>query len=171
MNDVSGAISTVSRNDSTVSHSSTEAELKALDMICREVVYMRRILEFLGFKQDAATKIFVDNKSAIELCTLLKVNSKVKHINVRIHYIRELVNERVVELCFIPSELNVADVLTKALVRVLHERHVRILLYGHQGCSPINPIFYASYEHYMNVLEMDNELLLCTSEECNAMYM
>ena len=69
LNTDSGAISSTSRNDTTVSHSSTEAELKAIDMVCREVVYFRKLLEFLGHAQAEPTAIYVDNKSAIELCS------------------------------------------------------------------------------------------------------
>lgn len=67
LNRNSGAISSVSKNDTTVSHSSTEPEIKAIDMISREIVCLRSMLEFLGHKQLEPTKIYVDNKSAIEL--------------------------------------------------------------------------------------------------------
>ena len=148
-----GAISSISRNDTTVSHSSTEAEIKAIDMICREIVSVRAQLEFMGYEQTRATKICVDNRSAIEICKTLKVRSAVKHINVRINYIRELINARVIELVFVPSKYNVADVLTKALARLEHERHTRILLEGHQGNMEEDILMYVqTYEYYCNMI-------------------
>jgi len=169
LNKTSGAVSSISRNDSTVSHSSTEAEIKAIDMMCREIVRMRQLLEFLGCKQDEPTVLFVDNTSAIELCRTLKTTSKTGHINVRIHYIRELINARVVVLMFIPSTLNVSDILTKALVRALHERHTTILLRGHGAIQDGTTLFlsvldYPTQDNYFNDIENEgaSEMLLAT---------
>jgi hypothetical protein len=147
----SGAIYSFSTNDTTVSHSSTEAEIKAIDKVAREVVYQRDVLEFLGQKQEKPTRIYVDNKSAIELCRTLKVKTKVKHVNIRIHYIRELINNKVIELVFVPTEYNVADVLTKGLRPELHERHTGVLLYGHEDVD-------ASYMMNCVVYSIDMEL-------------
>lgn len=87
----------------------------------------------MGYKFDAATTIYVDNKSAIELCSTLKMTHKTKHINMRINYIRELINKRMVSLSFIPTEYNVADVLTKPLAAKSHNRHCNVLMFGHNG--------------------------------------
>jgi len=153
MNYDCGAISSISRNDTTISHSSTEAEIKAIDMICREIVSVRAQLEFLGYGQMQPTKICVDNRSAIEICKTLKVRSAVKHINVRINYIRELINARVIELVFVPSKYNVADVLTKALARQDHERHTKILLEGHTGNVEEDILMcIQTYEYYCNMI-------------------
>lgn len=166
LNHDSGSISNISRNDTTVSHSSTEAEIKAIDMICREIVYMRKVLAFVGQTQTNATRVYVDNKSAIELCRLLKATNKVKHINVKIHYIRELINERVIELVFVPTDYNVADVLTKALDRTKHERHTDVLLHGHRKHLHQDRLPFESYEFYMNIAENEiaAEEYLCISE-------
>lgn len=133
-----GAIHSYSTLDSLVSHSSTEAEIKAIDKLCREVVFLREVLKFMGYEQVNPTIIYVDNKSAIEICKTLKMTRKTKHINMRINYIRELINARVIELHFVRSELNVADVLTKPLCRDPHVRHTKVLLHGHNGVCPID---------------------------------
>ena len=163
LNEDCGAISSISRNDTTVSHSSTEAEIKAIDMICREIVVVRSLLEFLGQKQVNPTKVYVDNRSAIEICRTLKVRSAVKHINVRINYIRELINARVIELVFIPSKYNVADVLTKPLGRSNHDRHTLTLLEGHlQNDEDGILMSIETFEHYWNMVsneEAAEELL------------
>lgn len=155
LNKTSGAISSYSRNDTTVSHSSCEAEIKAIDMMCREIIHMRQLLEFLGCKQEGPTVLYVDNKSAIELCNTLKVSHKTGHINVRIHYIRELINARLVTLTFVPSELNVSDILTKQLGRTPHERHTTVLLEGHQAIEDGATLFlsiqdFPTQDYYLN---------------------
>jgi exoribonuclease II len=76
------------------------------------------------------TRIYMDNKSAIQLCEIFKINHKVRHINIRINYIRELINNKVIELHFIASNFNVADVLTKPLASESFHQHSNILLYG-----------------------------------------
>jgi len=153
LNRTSGAISCISKNDTTVSHSSTEPEIKAIDMTCREVVCLRSTLKFLGQEQTKPTKIYVDNKSAIELCRTLKVRHNIRHINVRINYIRELINSRVVELVFVPSEWNIADVLTKALCKDVHDHHVNVLLHGHNHMGDNNLYMSTTnMDHYMNII-------------------
>jgi hypothetical protein len=126
----SGSVLTLSKKDTTVSHSSTEAEIKAIDMAIRSIIYLRNLLQELGFKQINPTKLYVDNKSAIQICNTLKADSKVKHINIRIHYIREQINAGNIELIFIPTTHNVADVLTKPLPKAAYVAYRNRLLHG-----------------------------------------
>jgi hypothetical protein len=129
----SGAINCTSVNDNTVSHSSMEAEIKALDLLILSIIHTRNILDFLGYTITVPTIIFCDNKSAIELCKTLKMTQKSKHIQMRINFIRECINNRIVEIVFVPSQYNVADVLTKPLADVLFNEHANKLLYGFNG--------------------------------------
>ena len=136
INETSGAIESFSHNDtirSSLSHSSTEAEIKAIDEIVRRVEYWLEVLKFAGVEVKKPVPIYVDNKSAIELCRVLKTTHAVKHINLRIRYIHEMIFSGKVGLYFVPSELNVADILTKALSIALTIRHRNILLHGHGG--------------------------------------
>jgi hypothetical protein len=77
-------------------------------------------------------KIFIDNKSAIELWTMLKITHKTSAMNVRVNFIRDCINKRVIELHFIQSELNVADIMTKQL-NANNERHTYRLMNGFNG--------------------------------------
>ena len=126
----SGAFQSFSKKDTTVSHSSTEAEIKALDILIKEVDIARIQLEFMGLPMLEPTKIFMDNASAILLCNSLRSGHKTKHINVRINYIRQVINDRIVELHFVPSAFNVADILTKPLGPDLFLAHRTHLLSG-----------------------------------------
>ncbi len=104
-----------SQNDTTVSHSSTESEIKAIDLNIHSGNHIRDILEFLGYKQDKPTSIYVDSQSAMQLLNTLKSNIKTRHINVRINYLRQELNRQTIELIFVSGELNVADMNTKPL--------------------------------------------------------
>ena len=77
----SGAILSLSKKDTTISHSSTEVELKALDLAIRNIIYIRSMLEDMNNKQLEAATIYIDNNSAIELSKTLKSTNRIKHIN------------------------------------------------------------------------------------------
>ena len=139
----SGAFRSWSRNEtatSTICHSSTEAEIKAMDEICKEVLYWLEVLKFTEVAQQLPVKIYVDNKSAIELCRVMKTTHLLKHINRRIMFINELIETGIVEFIFIPGKYNVSDILTKGLPRGDHGRHANILLHGHSGMG-MNKMF------------------------------
>jgi len=129
----SGAIHSFSKKETTVSHSSTEAELKALDEIVRVIIHVRNLLSFIGYKQSLPTVVHIDNKSAIELCKTLRTTSKTRHINIVINFIREQINLGVVRLLFVPTLDNVADILTKPLARELYTKHQATLMKGFGG--------------------------------------
>ncbi len=141
MNTDSGSVRSFSVNDtqpSSLSHSSTEAEIKAMDYWIREVIHIMDICGFLCGNYDEPVQLFVDNLSAIELCESLKQSHRVKHINLRIHFIREMVESRFVQLNFVPTDFNVADVLTKPLAEEKYSRFCKILMEGHSGIFPEN---------------------------------
>jgi hypothetical protein len=135
----SGAIESWSQNDTLVSHSSFESEIRALDLLIRTMVHVRNLLKFLKMMADDAPPsiLYVDNESMIKRSDSLKSVQKTRHINVAINYIREQINARTISLTWIPTELNVADCLTKALHYNLFMRHTDKLLYGHGGVLPV----------------------------------
>eukprot|EP01034_Spumella_vulgaris_P047527 gene47527-biopygen36851 len=85
-------------------------------------------------------KIYCDDKSAKMLFETLKTNHRVKHINVRIQSIRELITQGIFAIHFVPTAHNVADILTKALPVTQFKFLRNILMLGHGGqepaCSP-----------------------------------
>jgi hypothetical protein len=95
------------------------------------------IVSFLiGRRYDKPIKLFVDNQSAILLCTTLKQSHKVKHINVRITFLRELVDAKFLSIHFVGTEDNTSDVLTKPLGKDPYVKHRKTLMVGHGGKLP-----------------------------------
>jgi hypothetical protein len=131
----SGAIKSYSISSSTVSLSSCESEIKSLVTIFKDVIHLRDVLQFLGFDQEKPTVVYCDNKSAIDLCKTLKSKDNTKHIQVRINFLRECINSRMVEIKFIPTDLNVADLLTKPLGEQKFTSFSYKLLRGFSGDS------------------------------------
>ncbi|GJV41083.1 hypothetical protein Tco_1419523 [Tanacetum coccineum] len=96
--------------------SSTEAEYIALSGYCAQVLWMRsQLTDYgLGFNK---ILMYCDNKSAIALCCNNVQHSRSKHIYIRFHFIKEQVENEVVELYFVNTEYQLADIFTKALSR------------------------------------------------------
>ncbi|GJY31955.1 retrovirus-related pol polyprotein from transposon TNT 1-94, partial [Tanacetum coccineum] len=95
---------------------STEAEYIALSGCCAQILWMRSQLTDYGF-QFNKIPLYRDKKSAIALCCNNVQHSRAKHIDVRYHFIKEQVKNGIVELYFVRTEYQLADIFTKPLPR------------------------------------------------------
>ncbi|GJV09343.1 hypothetical protein Tco_1346999 [Tanacetum coccineum] len=109
-----GTISWVLKLQSVVAMSTTEAEYVAAAQDSKEAVWLKMLLEELGYKQEKIT-LFCDNQSALYLARNPAFHSKTKHIRVQYHFVREKVEEGTVDMQKIHTDDNVADYLTKAI--------------------------------------------------------
>jgi len=109
-----GAISWTSRAQKTIALSSTEAEYMALSDCSRQVVWMHTLLGELGYNL-RPIPICGDNQGSIFIASNPVTEKRSKHIDIRFHYIREVVERKLAEVFFIPGEENPADLLTKNL--------------------------------------------------------
>lgn len=126
----SGAISFKSVKETLVSHSAQESEINAFDLCIRHVNAFRDFLTEFGWKLVKPTLIYVDSKSGKQTCETFKINDLNRHYNNKLNYIRQEINLRHVELVFISSMYNVADLLTKNLEPQLFERFRDWILRG-----------------------------------------
>nr|GEZ57135.1 retrovirus-related Pol polyprotein from transposon TNT 1-94 [Tanacetum cinerariifolium] len=94
--------------------SSTEAEYIAMSGCCAQILRMRSQLTDYGFDFNKIP-LYGDNHSAIALCCNNVQHSRSKHIDIRHHFIREQVERGVVELYFVMTDYQLADIFTKAL--------------------------------------------------------
>ncbi|GKB33112.1 hypothetical protein Tco_0872513 [Tanacetum coccineum] len=94
--------------------SSTEAEYIALSGSCAQFLWMRSQLTDYGLRFNNIP-MYCDNKSAIALCCNNVQHSRSKHIDIRFHFIKEQVKKGLVELYFVNTEYQLADIFTKAL--------------------------------------------------------
>ncbi|GJR04489.1 retrovirus-related pol polyprotein from transposon TNT 1-94 [Tanacetum coccineum] len=109
-------VSWSSKKQTSMSISSTEAEYIAMSGCCAQILWMRSQLSDYGFAYNHIP-LYCDNKSAIALCCNNVQHSRSKHIDIRHHFIREQVEKGVVELYFVRTEYQLADIFTKALPR------------------------------------------------------
>ena len=105
-----------------VTLSSTESEYVAMCEASTEVVFLRRLLEDIGFKQDEPTIIFEDNKSCIDMIHGLSNHQRSKHINPKYHFTREQVKLGEIAIEYIRTEEMTADILTKSLPRGVFDK-------------------------------------------------
>ncbi|GKB83048.1 retrovirus-related pol polyprotein from transposon TNT 1-94 [Tanacetum coccineum] len=96
--------------------SSTEAEYIVMSGCCAQILWMRSQLIDYGIRFNK-NPMYCDNKSAIALCCNNVQHSRSKHIDIRFHFIKEQVENGVVELYFINTEYQLSDIFTKALCR------------------------------------------------------
>ncbi|GJU00873.1 retrovirus-related pol polyprotein from transposon TNT 1-94 [Tanacetum coccineum] len=109
-------VSWSSKKQKSITISSTEAEYIALSRCCTQIFWMRSQLTDYGF-QFNMIPLYCDNKSAIALCCNNVQHSRAKHIDVRDHFIKKQVKNGIVELYFVRTEYQLADIFTKPLSR------------------------------------------------------
>jgi hypothetical protein len=110
-----GPVSWKSKRQSCVSLSTTESEYVAAAAAAKEIVWMRRLLQDLGCNQLKPTYLFCDNQSAIKLVRNPQFHQRTKHIDVKFHFIRDLQEDKVIDVVYVNSEGQLADLLTKGL--------------------------------------------------------
>ncbi|GJR91241.1 retrovirus-related pol polyprotein from transposon TNT 1-94 [Tanacetum coccineum] len=107
-------VSWVSKLQSVVAMSTTKAKYVAAAQSCKEAVWLKMLLEELGYKQEKIT-LFCDNQSALYLAMNPTFHSKTKHIRVQYQFVYEKVEEGTMDMWKIHTDDNVADYLTKAI--------------------------------------------------------
>jgi hypothetical protein len=116
------AVAWKSKLQPIVATSTTEAEYVALCFAALECVALRALLEFVGCPQAQPTIFYEDNTAALQLSVNPVAQQATKHIAVRFHKLRELVATRVIDVTYVRTSEQLADILTKALGRVAHRR-------------------------------------------------
>lgn len=119
-----GCIAWNSKKQSIVAQSSAESEYTALSEATNESTYLQQLIEEIDFGKYILrpTVIFNDNTSAIKLTENPMFHKRTKHIAIRVHNVRQQVEEGNVVIRHLGTEAMVADILTKALGRTKHEK-------------------------------------------------
>ena len=99
----------------------------ALTRAMKQILWMHAAMDEVGYPQPKPAILYNDNSGAVLLTQNTKNNTKVKHINIRYHYIRERVEEGEIEVRRVASANNLADMFTKQLPRVAFQKHCAAL--------------------------------------------
>lgn len=119
-----GAVTWRSKKQTTIALSSTEAEYVVLSEAGREACWLRNLYEELGQKQNEPTLIKGDNDGSIAMARNPQFHKQSKHIDIRWHWVRNLTEEKEIKIESCRDPEQTADVLTKALARPKHQKHV-----------------------------------------------
>ncbi|CAK9811716.1 Retrovirus-related Pol polyprotein from transposon TNT 1-94 [Anthophora quadrimaculata] len=111
-----GPICWSSQRQPIVSLSTAEAEYIALTHGTKEAIWLRQMLKELGISCDSIP-IFVDNQSAIKIANNSEYHKRSKHIDVRFHFIRDVLNRKEIEINYVQSKQQLADIFTKPLAK------------------------------------------------------
>ena len=118
-----------------MSRSSTEAEYRALSSASAELDWIKQLLQFLRITLHQPPVLFCDNLSAIALSFNPVQHQRTKHIEIDVHFVRERVANKQLEVQFVSSQEQFADILTKGLSSPLFLAHCRNLRLG--LCAPV----------------------------------
>ncbi|KAG8487951.1 hypothetical protein CXB51_018012 [Gossypium anomalum] len=102
-----------SKKQSVVSRSSSEAEYRSLANCVSEVLWVKQLLEEIGVGLKQTPVIWCDNTSTVSMSANPTHHAKVKHVEIDHHFVREKVLDGTLQVNYVPSANQVADVLTK----------------------------------------------------------
>ncbi|KFD66849.1 hypothetical protein M514_20993 [Trichuris suis] len=104
-----------SHKQSTVALSSTEAEYVAASRACRELLWLRQLLQDLSMPADGPIVIFEDNLVCIKMVDSIRSGARTKHTGVCHHHVRDLRAQNIITLRYCPSNDMLSDIFTKPL--------------------------------------------------------
>jgi hypothetical protein len=116
-------VSWKSRKQQTVALSTCEAEYMALAAATQEAKFLMQLMESVTDSDlFGCVTLYCDNQGALALAKNPVQHQRSKHIDIRYHFIRDEVQKGTIQLIYVPSEQNVADIFTKPATRVKLEK-------------------------------------------------
>jgi len=108
-----GPISWLNKKQAIVALSTSEPEYVALSLVTQEVEWLRKMLIIdLKAASQQPTTLMEDNQGAIPIARNPVAHAHTKHIDICYHYIHEAMQNGIVNLCYCPTEVMIADILT-----------------------------------------------------------
>ncbi|GJU36663.1 ribonuclease H-like domain-containing protein [Tanacetum coccineum] len=105
----------------TISRSSAEAEYRGVANVVAETAWLRNLLRELHSPLSTATLVYCDNVSAAYMSANPVQHQRTKHIEIDIHFVRDMVTAGQVRVLHVPSRFQYADIFTKGLPSALFE--------------------------------------------------
>jgi len=124
-----GAISWGSKKQSSVALSTAESEYVALCLASQEAVWLRRLVSELCDNSVICEPIviFEDNQSTISISKNYIITNKIKHVDIKLHFIKELIGRKELIVKYCPTNLMIADIFTKPLEKIKFVKFRKLL--------------------------------------------
>ena len=110
-----------SKKQSVVARSSAEAEFRAMAQGIYEGMWLRRLLLELKIPFEKSMRMLCDNQAAINIAKNPVHHDRTKHVEIDRHFIKEKIEEGTIEMVYVLTTLQTADILTKALPKTTFE--------------------------------------------------
>lgn len=107
-----------SKKQSIISHSSTEAEYRSLAHVSAELVGIQSLFADLLLPMSSLPVVWCDNLGVVHLSANPVLHSRSKHVELDIYFVRDLVLQKRLRICHLPTSAQVADIFTKPLSAV-----------------------------------------------------
>jgi hypothetical protein len=120
-----GAITWKSKRQTIITMSSTKSEYVTLSEAGQEAFWLRNLYDELGFPQMGPTVIKSDNEGSVILSHNPQFHAWTKHIEIRHHWVRDLVNDKILAVQSCRDLEQTADISMKPLPKPKHQRHRR----------------------------------------------
>ena len=117
-----------SRRQKCTALSTCEAELIALSEASKDVVYLRKLVKGLGAAEPGPTTLSTDSKSARDVSYNPEHHDCMKHVQRRHFFVRDMVESFELEVPFVPTKDNAADIFTKPMKSATQFRELRRLV-------------------------------------------
>ncbi|XP_059663402.1 secreted RxLR effector protein 161-like [Cornus florida] len=111
----SNLVSWLSKKQDTVSLFTSEAEYIAASQAGSQLLWMHTTLADLGLHFSGPPKLYYDNQSAIAISKNPTLHWKSKHIDIKYHFLRDKVQKCLIDITYLPTENQLADIMTKPL--------------------------------------------------------
>jgi len=133
-------ISWQAKKQTTIALSTTEAEYSALTQATKEAIWLQNLLKDLGMTKYAPKAINVDNQGAIALAENPIHHARTKHLDIQLQFVRDSIENGIIELKYCPTDAMLADIMTKALARDRHARMRGMIGMGNTSGSPVEDV-------------------------------
>ena len=122
-----GAISWGSKKQELVTLSTAKAEYVVATHASKEAIWLRRLIGDLLLEFNSSTTLLCNNQSAVQLTHSDNYHARTKHIDIRYHFICDVIKRREIELVYCLTDNMTTDILTKALPRFKVFKHAYCL--------------------------------------------
>ena len=102
-----------SKSMKSVVLSTTEAEYVAVSEVVKEIKFLYQMLRSMEVKDRLPIKVHVDNVGTVWLANNSSVSERTKHVDLRVHFVRDRIKDQVIEINFLKSAENDSDIMTK----------------------------------------------------------
>ena len=116
-----GAVAWSSKKQNTVALSTAEAEYIAATHTAKQVLWHRSLFKELEIDLPRTSTIFSDNQAAVAIAHHPEFHARTKHIDIAHHFLRDLVKSRILNIVYVNTHNNLADIFTKGLSRTTHQ--------------------------------------------------